>query len=373
MTKIPASVNEIDVEWIRKALCDQGLLHSSVEKMSVEPMGAGVGLMAEMARLRLSYAGQDPVDQTPTYHTQTPATLVAKCAAQNENREVARILDFYRRESDFYNHLSSECPLETPRSYFSAVDPESYDCVFIMEDLGEVMISDQVAGASKEQAEHSITAIAEMHGKWWNAEKNYPWAYDFHSDDELKKLRDMIYMPALETAIEKFSEHISEPMKKVMRTVGEHYDTLFPSIAKSNHTFIHGDYRLDNIVYESGVEGLTSKVLDWQISGKGAAMFDITYFLSQSLTPTLCGQLEKQLIEIYHDSLMAKGGADYSLDQCWQDYRLWSLFCLIYPVSVCGTLDVANDRGRQLATVMLERNLSAIERLESEEFLSDYW
>jgi hypothetical protein len=47
----------------------------------------------------------------------------------------------------------------------------------------------------------------------------------------------------------------------------------------------------------------------------------------------------------------------------WQDYKLVILGCLIYPITVCGTLDTANERGRVLGETMLERNLTAISDL----------
>ncbi|MBT3710956.1 MAG: aminoglycoside phosphotransferase, partial [Gammaproteobacteria bacterium] len=63
------------------------------------------------------------------------------------------------------------------------------------------------------------------------------------------------------------------------------------------------------------------------------------------------------------------GVTDYSFEQCWSDYRRMVLGCLIYPITVCGTLDLANERGQALAECMLERNLSAISDLGSAELL----
>ena len=46
----------------------------------------------------------------------------------------------------------------------------------------------------------------------------------------------------------------------------------------------------------------------------------------------------------------------YSLDDCWEDYRLSSLFCWLYTVIALGTLDTANERGLALFTGNIERN-----------------
>ena len=80
-------------------------------------------------------------------------------------------------------------------------------------------------------------------------------------------------------------------------------------------------------------------------------------------------RIEKQLVEFYVEKLREAGVTDYSFEQCWSDYRRMVLGCLIYPITVCGTLDLANERGQALAECMLERNLSAISDLGSAELL----
>ncbi|MFT4714420.1 MAG: hypothetical protein ACI8W1_002922 [Candidatus Azotimanducaceae bacterium] len=45
------------------------------------------------------------------------------------------------------------------------------------------------------------------------------------------------------------------------------------------------------------------------------------------------------------------------------------LGCLVYPVTVCGTLDLSNERGYALAECMLTRNLAAIKELNCAELL----
>ncbi|MDZ7684459.1 MAG: hypothetical protein U5O39_05190 [Gammaproteobacteria bacterium] len=48
------------------------------------------------------------------------------------------------------------------------------------------------------------------------------------------------------------------------------------------------------------------------------------------------------------------------MESAWTDYRVLCLFCLVYPVTVCGSLDLANERGRALAETMLDRNLAVM-------------
>ena len=82
--------------------------------------------------------------------------------------------------------------------------------------------------------------------------------------------------------------------------------------------------------------------------------------MCQSLASGLRVEIEKPVLVHYLKSL---GRADYGFEQCWEDYRRIILGCLIYPVTVCGTLNTANERGRALGESMLSRNLAAIEDL----------
>ncbi len=352
-----SSVSQIDVAWLNEALRSAGRLKSEVTGVAVETIGSGVGLMGELGRLRLSYAGEEDL----------PDTMIAKCAAQTpENKGVAQVLDFYNREVNFYNNIAADCPMRVPVSYFGKVYDDTYDCAILMEDLGDVTPRDQIEGASIDDAHHAVQDIAAMHTQYWGKARQpeYAWMYDFQSEAEAARLRDMVYMPALEPALSNFSELIPPSLKKVCKEVGERYVEFWAQRQSPHETFVHGDYRQDNIIYiEDQDSKIRSIVMDWQISGVGKGVFDVTYFLCQSLPSDVRAKVEKDLVEDYFEALCRDGVSDYTFNECWEDYRLFVLGCLIYPITVCGTLDLANERGRALATVMLERNLAAIHDL----------
>ena len=355
MVDVLATINDITPEWLTAALQENGQIQSSVTRVDLQPIGAGVGLMAELCRLVLSYEADEEL----------PATMIAKCAAQNDNRAVAQVLDFYHREVNFYNYIGADCLLNVPSSYYGAVNDETYDCVLLIEDLGDVSPRDQLIGASVDEALSAIERIASMHAKWWG--KTESWMYDFMSVTEAGRLKDLVYMPALEPAIEKFADHLDDKNRALLRTVGENYAEFWARHVGGEETFIHGDYRQDNMIYSEG--SLDAKVMDWQISGSGKGIFDVTYFMCQSLQPGDRKSIERDALQMYVAKL-AEHGIDYSIDEAWQDYRRIVLGCLVYPVTVCGTLDLANDRGRALAEAMLTRNLIAIDELDCAELIS---
>ena len=78
--------------------------------------------------------------------------------------------------------------------------------------------------------------------------------------------------------------------------------------------------------------------------------------------------MERDVLKFYVSKL-ADLGVEYDYDQCFEDYRRLVLGCLIYPVTVCGSLDLANERGRLLGEIMMTRNLDAIDSLGSAELL----
>ncbi|MCB1693569.1 MAG: phosphotransferase, partial [Pseudomonadales bacterium] len=180
------------------------------------------------------------------------------------------------------------------------------------------------------------------------------------------KLRDFVYGPALEPAIDKFEGHFTPRQKEICRKVGEQYVELIERVSPS-YTFLHGDYRQDNFIYLRG--GDEAVTMDWQISGKGRAAFDVTYFVCQSLQSDLRRRIEKDLVRKYVERLNDSGVSGYDFETAWNDYRVLTLFCLIYPITVCGSLDLANERGRALAECMLDRNLGVIDDLGCDEFL----
>ncbi len=353
MVDVIKKTNDITCEWLTAALHENGVIRSAVSSVEIEPIGAGIGLMSDLCRLSLDYTSEESA----------PKSMVVKCAVQNDNINVARLLDFYNRETNFYNKIGNACPLNVPDSYFGAVNQDTYDFVILLEDLGDVSTRDQLVGASRDEAFRAVENLAEMHAKWWDkvSAPEDDWMYDFMCAEESERLKQLVYMPGLEPAIEKFESSFNEEMKQVCRRVGERYSEFWATGLTQVDTFIHGDYRQDNMIYRE--DSVDAVVMDWQISGKGKGIFDVAYFMCQSLASNLRMEIEREILEMYVGKLKEWGVTDYGIDQCWQDYRLVILGCLIYPITVCGTLDMANERGRALGKSMLERNLTAISDL----------
>lgn len=349
MREVPTSVTAITADWLTDVLRHKGVLKSAVSSVQVEVIGAGVGLMGELGRLRLSYADAEDL----------PETMVVKCAAQTDNRAVAQLLDFYNREANFYNQVAPECPMRIPDSYYADVNDDTYDFVLLMQDLGDVSPRDQLVGAGEEEVLSAIEQIAGLHVPWWGATaETHGWMYPMMSEDEGVKLQTALYQPFVEPTLSNFASLVTEEHKRICRAVGEQYPSYWSHNLSPVDTFIHGDYRQDNLLYTD--DRVDALVMDWQISGRGKPAFDIAYFMCQSVQSELRRDIEQEVLKLYVGRLKDKG-IDYPLDHLTEDYRRLILGCLVYPVTVCGGLDLANERGKALAECMLSRNLQAID------------
>jgi aminoglycoside phosphotransferase (APT) family kinase protein len=78
---------------------------------------------------------------------------------------------------------------------------------------------------------------------------------------------------------------------------------------------------LDNLMF--GTDDVVA--LDWQTFAVGPPTRDVAYFLGTCLEPTDRRHIEEDLVAGYHTELVERGVTGYSLDQCFDDYRLAQL------------------------------------------------
>ena len=67
-----------------------------------------------------------------------------------------------------------------------------------------------------------------------------------------------------------------------------------------------------------------------------------------------------------------RGVSGYSFDQCWDDYRMATLFCVAYPLVAGGQIDLGNERGVELVGEMARRSLTAVTDLDADSLLDRY-
>lgn len=125
---------------------------------------------------------------------------------------------------------------------------------------------------------------------------------------------------------------------------------------------MHGDYRLDNMLFDPDRTRVT--IVDWQTLGVGLPARDLAYFTGTSLLPAARSVADEGLVTAYHLELSAYGVRDYDLDTCWRDYRVGMLQVALLTTLGCA-FAISTERGDDMMLVMLQRGCQAIRDLDS--------
>jgi aminoglycoside/choline kinase family phosphotransferase len=362
---IPKTPEDLTPEWLTAALREtETIKTSTVTAFDVEPdIGAGFGLMGQLARLALRYDQPEP-------EPDAPASLIAKFPTYApDNRGVADVLRFYETEIRFYEEIADEIELRTPRRYYSAKATDSTDFILLLEDLAPAQVGDQVAGCSIDQAELVIRELATFHAAWWEDPRlaDMDWLIAINDPVRVQAAQDLY-----EHAWGPCQENLGHLLPPEIVELGEAFGAKLPQIidllANRPFTISHGDYRLDNLFFASPDGGAPLTVIDWQIMSTARGPFDFAYFMAGALAPAERKVTEMDLLRTYHGILTDRGVQGYGFDQCLLDYRTSMLFCWQYAV-VISTLNLTNERGLALATGYMERTVAAITDLNAVELM----
>jgi hypothetical protein len=364
--EIPGGPHEITPEWLTEALRGSGAIReASVTSFDVKVIGAGAGFMGQLAKLSLTYDKPE---------AGAPSSLIGKFpATAMENREVAMFFRFYEREVNFYEQVAEQVELRTPRCYFSAFEPSNGDYLLLLEDLAPAQVGDQVAGCSATHVRLAITDLARFHATWWNSPEldKLDWMPGYDAEWYIQAVEDG-YAQAWEPFVEFTKDYLTPELADVCKRFGNCIPRVMKMVGQElPKTIVHGDFRLDNLFFASPEGGPPFAVIDWQISAKGGGIFDVAYFIGGTLPEGERKATERDLVKLYHDTLVEHGVTEYSFEQCWEDYRLSALFLLAYSVIALGSLDHANERGVELFTTISKRTLAAISDLKSAELLPE--
>ena len=118
--------------------------------------------------------------------------------------------------------------------------------------------------------------------------------------------------------LERYADTLAPEHQDVCRLFAEHLPAWL-RLRTGPRTATHGDFRLDNLLFQPG--NPRPVVVDWQTLAWGGGSADVAYFLGGCLTVEDRRAHESDLLTHYHESLSARGVTDYSLDQLREDYR----------------------------------------------------
>ncbi len=288
MDGIPVHPDEVTPEWLGS------ILGGKVSNVSWKPIGTGQ--VGDSVRFTL---------QGPDVGTKIPATLAGKFPAADEtSRATAALFGLYRKEVRFYKDAASKLDVRAPRVHFAQTCDEGQRFCLIFEDLGPARQGDQIAGCSLDDAREAIRQAAAIHAPSWGRRDMLEADWIQPAPDIAERV-DAMYPQA--QAI--FHDRYKDLLEPQFMSICDEFAGLTDRYHRSNdqqQCLVHGDFRLDNMLFgiRGGAEPIA--ILDWQTVTSGKAMTDIGYFLGCGI-----GQLgldhEDELLELYLNDMTARG------------------------------------------------------------------
>jgi Phosphotransferase enzyme family len=350
---IPRYPTDVTASWLAAALSADGPAADGTEIDDVEVVAVGTGQTGATYRVTVDYAA-NPGALPETFVIKLPAT-------DDEVRD--RVVLGYRSECAFYESVADRVQVPIPQCYHCDISEDASNYALLLSDQAPARQGDQLAGCGETQARLAAKAIAGLHGPTWGQQEwlTFPGLPMSTATDEAKKgLGDVAVMSA-DITVEKLGAKLSaadaETFVEAMGLVTPWLHNDF-----GRFSLIHGDYRLDNLLFHP--DGDRIWVVDWQTLGAGLPARDLSYFAATSLEPEARASLERDLVADYHSALLGYGVTDYDLETCWDDYRYGMLQVLL--ISALGfAFAVGTDRGDDMVATMLRRGCQAIRDLDT--------
>lgn len=353
----PLRPNDITNEWLTAALQAGGHLpaNASVASMQRRPVGEGVGMLGLIEVVTPTYAGDAG---------KAPKSVVVKYPTEVEgNLVVATTFNVYQREVLFCQRVAPKAGMRVPTVYFSAFKGET-SFVIVMEDLSEYTMGDQVEGCSIARAEVAMSELGKLHANFW--EKVDGPEFDFlpyhfpgiHAEAMLGGAR-----AGWDNMVAIFGDLVSDELKSNKDRFLDTVPKMQQWLVQHPYTLIHGDFRMDNLMFGTKPEHSKLAVIDFQGALRCKGIQDVAYLLSHNMDPAERKANEQRLVGLWHAELVANGVTGYDADQAWNDYKRAVLYLWVYVVVIAGTLDPSNERGKAFMSAMVNRSSTAIRDL----------
>lgn len=371
---IPQSAAELTPEWFTGVLEIPG----QVVDVRTEEIGSDIGFMGEVHRCHLTWAEDASPDR--------PASVIVKVPTQNdENFAVGDAMQAYEREIVVYQQLRETLGLPMPGYFHGAMDPDPAPWldrpllflfehlpirgvnwviarlisvaskskrryILVLEDIADARPPAQLVGGSPEDAHRALELLARFHAHNWmsvDARDTYKRIWPL---DRANRVFQASYLRNRGGFLERYGAAVDARTVERLDEIQERVPEIGEALAAEPWTMLHGDYRLDNILFRPD-DGIV--VLDLQGLSVGRPAVDVAYFITTALTAEHRAE-EDELLRTYHDALVAAGVSTYSWDQLVHDCGLTKEMLAHRLVGSADVLDTSISGGDDVLLDVLQ-------------------
>ncbi|BCO35710.1 phosphotransferase [Mycobacterium heckeshornense] len=335
----PASVveqpSDLTADWLT------GMLGAPVAGFGVERIGTGQ--MSACYRIELTYSGDSPVG---------PQSLVLKVAATDPvSRQTGLTLGLYEREVRFYREIAPRLHGPLAPCYHAAFDASTGTFDLLLGDVSPAVVGDEIRGATPSQAIVAVTELGRLQGQLLG---------DIGLADAAWLNRDAPINQALMTQLytgflDRYGDRISPEHRDVAERLVNGFDSYLAGNSGERRIdgLLHGDYRLDNLLFGTAGADRPLTVVDWQTVTWGPALTDLAYFVGCALPVADRRAQYDDLLRAYHGALGPD--APLTLADVYEGVRGQSFFGVMMAI-VSAMLVERTERGDALFMTMLQRH-----------------
>ena len=358
---VVTTTNEVTPEWLAATLVAAGAAPAGARIEAMDQRRIGAGKLGHNIRYGIRWAdGTSGGGEAGA--TEAPASVVGKFASDDPtSRQAGLVLGIYAREVGFYRDLAPRLPARIPRCHYQAMDPSSGDFLLLLEEIAPSTPGDQLAGCSADEAVAALAELALLHAACWGdptlAELDWLGAAMFESPEGLQGF----YQALLPGFAEKYAERLGPETMGVLERFAD-VVARWAAPTDETTTVLHGDYRLDNLLF--GPPGHRVGIVDWQTVSIGPGIRDASYFLGAGLVVEDRRAHEMALLAEYHGALEAAGVRGVDFDECVTGYRRAGFGGIVMAV-VASSVVGGDARGDEMFCVMAERHAAQVTDLDA--------
>ena len=305
----------------------------------------GTGQMSECYRVGLTYA-----------QGSGPSSVVLKVAASDPvSRQTGKALGLYEREVRFYAEVAPKLGGPIAQCYHASYQPETGMFTLLLDDAAPAEVGDEIRGAAIEDAVLALTQLGRLHGPLIGSETLAEAAW---LNRETPMNQAMI--SGLFTGFaDRYGGSITPQQRLVCQRLVDSFDAYLAqeSAPERIKGLVHGDYRLDNMLFgrPGSLRDLT--VVDWQTVTWGPALTDVAYFLGCALKTEDRRAHYDELLSAYHRGLGPN--PPITLEEVRNGVRQQSFFGVMMSI-VSSMLVERTPRGDEMFLTMLDRHSSHV-------------
>lgn len=304
----------------------------------------GTGQVSDCHRISLNYAPGET----------GPQSVILKVASGDDtSRQTGAAMGLYASEVRFYREIAPHLaggPI--PPCYHAAIDDETGLFHLLLGDAAPAVAGDEIRGATPRQARLAVGELGRLHRMLLDnpALARAEWL------DRGTLLNQEVLSYLYTEFLNRYGDVVAPQHRSVCDALVAAFDDYLAAVNRAPRGLIHGDYRLDNMLFGETTPGHSLTVVDWQGVMAGPALTDLAYFVGGALTPEQRGIQYDELLRTYHTALGPNPGIGVA------DVR-----AAVRQQSFMGVMSIAasvvverTERGDQLFMTTLARHCSHV-------------